>query len=60
MKKHIPALVYMAITFIMLFGVQQLERSCSVQISWECEGQVCNLHPTTSRCSSRALISKDF
>ena len=30
-KKHISALVYVAITFIMLFGVQQLERSCSVQ-----------------------------
>ena len=26
MKKHISALVYMAIMFIMLFGVQQLER----------------------------------
>ena len=55
MKKHISALVHVAITFIMLFGVQQLERSCSVQRSWECEGQIYNLHPTRSRCSSRAL-----
>ena len=31
MKKHISALVYMAIAFIMLFGVQQLERSCSLK-----------------------------
>ena len=53
------ALVYMAIMFITLYGVQQLERSYSVQISWECEGQICNLHPTRSRCS-RALSSIDF
>ena len=58
-KKHISALVYMTITFIMLFGVQQLERSCSLQRSQECEGQICNLHPTRSRCI-RALTSIDF
>ena len=60
MKKHISALVHVAITFIMLFGVQQLERSRSVQRCWECEGQICNLHPMRSRCSSSALTSKDF
>ena len=57
MKKYILALVYMAIMFIMLFEAQQLKRSCSVQRSWECEGQICNLHCTMSRCSSRALTS---
>ena len=31
-KKHISALVYVAITVIMLFGVQQSEQSCSVQV----------------------------
>ena len=31
MKKHILTLVYVVITFIMLFEVQWLERSCSVQ-----------------------------
>ena len=49
MKKHISALVCVAITFIMLLGVQQLEKSYSVQRSWECEGQICNLHPTRAR-----------
>ena len=58
-KKHIPALVYVAIMFIMLFGMQQLEKSCSVQRNWEYEGQICNLHPTSSRCS-KALTSIDF
>ena len=43
MKKHISALVYVAITFIMLVGVQQLERSCNVQKSREFKGQICNL-----------------
>ena len=58
-KKHISALVYVTITFIMLFGVQQLDRSYSVQRSWECEGQICSLHPTRCRCSM-ALTSIDF
>ena len=31
-KKHTLALVSVAITFIMVFGVQQLEKSCSVQM----------------------------
>ena len=58
MKKHILANVYVAVAImlIMLFGVQQLERSCSVQRSWECKRQICNLHPTRSRCS-RVLTS---
>ena len=34
MKKYISALVYMAITFILPFAVQQLEKSYSVQRSW--------------------------
>ena len=58
-KKHISAFVYVAITFIMLFGVQQLEKSCSVQRSWECKGQICNVHPTRPRCN-RALTSIYF
>ena len=37
MKKHISALVYVAITFIMLFGMQQLERSCIVPIESQIE-----------------------
>ena len=56
--KHTSALVYMAITFIILFGVQKLERSYSVQRSLEW-GQLCNLHATRSRCS-RTLTSTDF
>ena len=51
------AFVYVAITFIMLFRVQQSERSCSVQRSWECDGQICNLHHMRSR-HSRVLTSK--
>ena len=47
MMKHISALVYVAM-FMMLFGVQQLKRDCSVQRSWECEGQICNPHPMRS------------
>ena len=37
MKKHILAIVYVAVAImlIMLFGVQQLERSCSVQRNWD-------------------------
>ena len=31
MKKHILTLVYVVITFIMLFEIQQLQSSCSVQ-----------------------------
>ena len=30
-KTHISALVYVAIVFVILFGVQQLERSCSAK-----------------------------
>ena len=52
MKKHIWALVYVAIMFIMLWRVQQLENSCNVQRSWECEEQICKLCPTRSRCSN--------
>ena len=61
MKKHILAIVYVvvAIMLIMLFGVQQLERSCSVQRNWECKRQICNLHSTRSK-SSRALTSIDL
>ena len=59
MKKHISTLVCVAIMFIMLFGVQLLERSCSVQRSWWCKGQICHLHHMRSRCS-RVLTSIDF
>ena len=31
MKTHISALAYVAIVFVILFGVQQLERSCSAK-----------------------------
>ena len=55
----IEALVYVAITFIMLFGVQQLEKKCSVKRNWECEGKTSNLYPMRIRCS-RALTSIDF
>ena len=40
-------------------GPEQLERSCSVQRSWECTGQICIPYPMRSRCS-RALTSIDF
>ena len=54
-KKHISALVYMAIIFAMLFGVQQ---QCAKKMGMQRTSR-CNLHPIRSRCS-RALSSIDF
>ena len=59
MKKHISALIYLAITFIILVGVQQSERSCNVQESREFEGQICNFCLTRSRYNN-ILASKDL
>ena len=58
-KKHISALVYMAITSIMLFGVEQLERSCSVQTEVGMQRTDMQSPSYDVRCS-RALISIDF
>ena len=52
-KKHISAIVYMAITYIKLL---ECNSWVSVQRSWECKGQICNLHPMRVRCS-KALTS---
>ena len=59
-KKHLSALVYVAVMIIMLFGVQRLERSCSVQGSWECKRPMCNLHPMRSRCTQQGTYLNKF
>ena len=55
-KKHISALVYVAITLIMIWSATVGEES---QRSWEYKGQICNLHPMRSKRSGE-LTSIDF
>ena len=50
--------MYVAITFIMPFGVQQLQRVAVCKGSWECKGQICNLCPTWFMCSEVLTLTE--